>query len=138
MHDENIPRVKTRHAAFAADPPRGRTGKLIFTGVDGLDVYNISAPFRVGGRTALVQPRGRLVSNSCEALVTAAAAGLGLVQTPTFFAREALALELVEPVLDAFQPEPYPVSLVYPPSRRPSAAVRAFADFMAEELPPRL
>lgn len=94
--------------------------------------------FRVGGRTALVQPRGRLVSNSCEALVTAAAAGLGLVQTPTFFAREALALELVEPVLDAFQPEPYPVSLVYPPSRRLSAAVRAFADFMAEELPPRL
>ena len=60
--------------------------------------------------------------------MTAAAAGLGLVQTPTFFAREALALELVEPVLDAFQPEPYPVSLVYPPSRRLSAAVRAFAE----------
>jgi len=94
--------------------------------------------FQAGSRTVLVQPRGRLVSNSCEALVAAAAAGLGLVQTPAFFARDALALELVEPVLDAFQPEPYPVSLVYPPSRRLSATVRAFADFMAEELPPRL
>ena len=60
MNHDDIPRVKTRHAAFAADPPKGRTGKLTFTGVDGQDVYNISAPFRSAGRTVIagrVEPR---------------------------------------------------------------------------------
>lgn len=63
MHHDHIPRVKTRHAAFAADPPRGRTGRLTFTGVDGLDVYNISAPFRVGGRTVIA---GRVEARDSE------------------------------------------------------------------------
>ncbi len=63
MHHDSIPRVKTRHAAFAADPPKGRTGKLTFARVDGLDVYNISAPFRVGGRTVIA---GRVEARDSE------------------------------------------------------------------------
>ncbi len=63
MHHDNIPRVKTRHAAFAADPPKGRTGRLTFAGVDRLDVYNISAPFRVGGRTVIA---GRVEARDSE------------------------------------------------------------------------
>lgn len=47
-----ITRVKTLYEAFAADraatPPR--TGKLVFAGVDGRDVYNITAPFVSAGR----------------------------------------------------------------------------------------
>lgn len=62
MDRENIPRVKTLYEAFAAGatatPPA--TGKLRFAGVDGRDVYNITAPFRSAGRTVIagrVEPR---------------------------------------------------------------------------------
>ncbi len=52
MDRRNITRVSVHYAAFAADtsaksPP---TAKLQFAGVDGRDVYNITAPFRSAGR----------------------------------------------------------------------------------------
>ena len=60
MHDTDIPRVRTRYDAFASMMPTGRTERLIFAGVDGLDVYNISAPFVSAGRRVIagrVEPR---------------------------------------------------------------------------------
>lgn len=53
MDPNGIPRVRTRYEAFAGAAPSGRTGRLVFAGVDGLDVYNISAPFRSAGRTVI-------------------------------------------------------------------------------------
>ncbi|MGN5375034.1 DUF1861 family protein [Sphingomonas hankookensis] len=63
MNDETIPRVKTRYAAFADNPPPGRSGRVMFAGVDGLDVYNISAPFRSAGRTVIA---GRVEARDSE------------------------------------------------------------------------
>lgn len=63
MHDQDIPRVKNRYATFADSPPQGRTGRLVFVGVDGLDVYNISAPFRSAGRTVIA---GRVEARDSE------------------------------------------------------------------------
>jgi len=54
MNPTDIPRVRTRYDAFAADAPTGRSERLIFAGVDGLDVYNISAPFPSAERTVIV------------------------------------------------------------------------------------
>lgn len=60
MHETDIPRVRTRYDAFAGAMPTGRTERLMFGGVDGLDVYNISAPFVSAGRRVIagrVEPR---------------------------------------------------------------------------------
>lgn len=60
MHETDIPRVRTRHDAFATGAATARTGRLHFAGVDGQDVYNISAPFMSAGRRVIagrVEPR---------------------------------------------------------------------------------
>lgn len=60
MHQTELPRIRTRYAAFASAPPSGETRRLHFAGVDGLDVYNISAPFASAGRRVIagrVEPR---------------------------------------------------------------------------------
>lgn len=60
MHQTELPRVRTRYDAFANASPRGETRRLHFAGVDGLDVYNISAPFASAGRRVIagrVEPR---------------------------------------------------------------------------------
>ncbi|SEN62137.1 Protein of unknown function [Sphingomonas gellani] len=62
MDRENIPRVKTLYEAFVAGAPAAPppTARLRFEGVDGQDVYNITAPFRSAGRTVIagrVEPR---------------------------------------------------------------------------------
>jgi len=60
MHETDIPRVRTRYDAFASGATAATTERLIFAGVDGLDVYNISAPFVSAGRRVIagrVEPR---------------------------------------------------------------------------------
>lgn len=60
MHETDIPRVRTRHDAFASGAAPARTERLIFAGFDGQDVYNISAPFVSAGRRVIagrVEPR---------------------------------------------------------------------------------
>lgn len=61
MNPEAVPRVSTLEQAFlVAAPPTLAGEKLRFAGVDGQDVYNITAPFRSAGRTVIagrVEPR---------------------------------------------------------------------------------
>ncbi len=67
MNHGNILRVRTRYEAFAADAPTGLTARLEFTGVDGFDVYNITAPFRAAGRTVIA---GRVERRDSERSTT--------------------------------------------------------------------
>lgn len=62
MNAPSIPRTSDLFARFQRSPQRAgaRTGKLVFHGVDGLDVYNTTAPFHSAGRTIIagrVEPR---------------------------------------------------------------------------------
>lgn len=63
MHETDIPRVRTRYEAFASSAPAGRTERLRFAGVDGQDVYNISAPFVSAGRRVIA---GRVEARDSE------------------------------------------------------------------------
>jgi len=53
VEHDSILRVRTRYNAFAGSIPAARTGQLRFAGVEGHDVYNITAPFRIDGRAVI-------------------------------------------------------------------------------------
>jgi DNA-binding transcriptional LysR family regulator len=80
--------------------------------------------FTAAGRPALrVEPR--LMTNSVEAAIDAAEAGLGIARVLSYQVVEPVAAGRLRLLLSAFEPQPLPVSLVFPANRRGSANVRA-------------
>jgi len=83
------------------------------------------------GKEHVIQAKGNLASNNGEALLEAAAGGLGVVNLPTWMVGPDLESgRLTEVLADYAQPEPS-VHVIYPPGRHLSAKVRAFVDFLA-------
>ncbi|NII53995.1 LysR family transcriptional regulator [Luteibacter sp. SG786] len=75
--------------------------------------------------------------NESNAHAAAARHGLGIVQTLRFQVADELADGRLVEILPALQPPPLPVYLVYPPSRRNNARVRAFVEWILDDLPRR-
>ena len=84
--------------------------------------------FSVGGEAITMHPRARFVMNDGEGLVSAALAGIGLVQVPEFMARSAVEAGQLEEVLARFRPAPMPISVVHPSNRQVPLRLRAFID----------
>ena len=70
--------------------------------------------------------------NESNAHVAAGLAGLGLIQTFSFAAKDAIVRGELLPVLSAWQPDPYPFFLVYPPDRHMSRRLRVFIEWATE------
>ena len=79
-----------------------------------------------------VQPR--LIVNSTDAAVEAAAAGLGLSFIVSYQAAPHVAAGRLVRVLRAHEPPPEPVHLVHPAGRHLPARVRLLLDHLAEGL----
>jgi LysR family transcriptional regulator, regulator for bpeEF and oprC len=79
-------------------------------------------------------PNATISFNDGSAIVTAACAGFGLIQMNDYTTDDAVAAGDLETVLDAHNPSPTPIWVVYPAGRHLSPKVRAFADFMAAQL----
>lgn len=75
-----------------------------------------------------------LVSESNAHLATALA-GLGLIHALDFMTRPAIAQGLLVPLLTDWRPAPVQVYVAYPPSRRYSAKVRVFVDWVGTIFP---
>ncbi len=80
------------------------------------------------------QPSMALLVNSVDVAIEAALAGHGLALVLSCQVRQALAQGHLRRVLQAFEPPPVPVSLVYPEGRKAAAKVRAFVDFATVRL----
>lgn len=76
----------------------------------------------------VLQPAPRHVLNEGEGLVSAACAGLGLVQVPHYMAEDALKSGALEEVLVPYRPKPTPIFVVFPTHRHMPPRVRAFID----------
>lgn len=86
-------------------------------------------------RSSLTVPiRSRLVVNTAEAAVDAAIAGIGITRVLSYQIADALGAGALAVVLQEFEPEPWPVSLVYASGRLLPLKVRAFLDFAAPRL----
>jgi DNA-binding transcriptional LysR family regulator len=94
--------------------------------------------FREGGQTTRVTVKSRLSVSSASAAVAAAVAGLGVSRLLCYQAAPALAEHTLRLVLRDFEPEPLPVSLVYPSGRLMPLKLRAFTDFVVPRLKQKL
>ena len=98
------------------------------------DAHHATWLFRVDGRLERVDVRSRISANNGEALVEAAAAGLGIALQPDFIAEPYLAAGKVEVLLEPFsQPDPG-IYVVLPGNRYVPYRVRVFIDFLAAQL----
>jgi DNA-binding transcriptional LysR family regulator len=86
------------------------------------------------GEARNVRIRHRLRANNGEALLRAAASGLGVVQLPAFLVHEAIATGELEPALDDFCQAELGIHAVYPARRLLAAKVRPFVDYLAASL----
>ncbi|WP_073213393.1 LysR family transcriptional regulator [Massilia sp. CF038] len=73
--------------------------------------------------------------NESTAHVSAALAGMGLIQTFSYAVRAHLAAGALVAVLPDWQPAPYVFNVVYPPNRHLSQRLRVFIDWLAERFP---
>jgi len=94
--------------------------------------------FREGGKDRTFPVRTRLSTSSADSAISAAHAGLGLVQTTSYQAEPGLRDGRLALVLRDFECASTPVSLVYAGQRLLPLKVRAFIDFAVPRLVNRL
>lgn len=87
--------------------------------------------FRVDGREQAKTVHGTLQANNSDALLVAAAAGLGIANVSHFLARDAIAAGAVRPILQKYAAPGPPVHAVYLRAHNIAPKVRAFVDFLA-------
>jgi DNA-binding transcriptional LysR family regulator len=75
-----------------------------------------------------IQVRPRFVTNSADAAIWHALQGGGLTLALSYQVADQVREGRLRPVLEAFEPQPYPVQMVYPSSRLLSLKVRAFIE----------
>jgi len=86
---------------------------------------------RAGRRWVTVRPNGRLLSDSGDAMLGWAVAGLGIANLPSFVAARALADGSLEMVLPDYSPPDIGVFAVRPPGTHVPSKVRALTDMLA-------
>jgi DNA-binding transcriptional LysR family regulator len=90
--------------------------------------------FKEGGRTLAPVARTRLTVNNGEAMRDLAAGGLGIGMLPGFIAQPAIHSGTLVPLLPDWDTRALPIAAVWPPIRPVPAKLRAFIDFLADEL----
>lgn len=86
--------------------------------------------FTYGDEEMEVSPQYKLLVNDTNSLLAAGIAGLGIIRTPCYAARDALASGKLVPLLENWKAPAVPVSVVYAPNRYLSAKVRVFIDWV--------
>jgi len=111
-------------------------------GHDCITFQGLSAPeawtFTSGKSELTVATHSRLIVNTAEAAIDAAIAGAGITRVLSYQIAEARRSGALDIVLQNFEPEPWPVSLVYPGQGRLPLKLRAFLDFATPRLKARL
>lgn len=94
--------------------------------------------FANGNGEILVPIRSRLTVSTAEAAIAAAVAGVGITRVMSYRMENASRAGALEIVLEAFEPTPRPVNIVYPEQRLLPLKVRAFLDWAIPRLKVRL
>jgi LysR family transcriptional regulator for bpeEF and oprC len=79
-----------------------------------------------------VAMNGFMTFNSGEALVAAAAAGLGIVQVAEYYAQPRLKSGKLVEILADYKTEGYDISVVFRQQKRVAPKLRVFVDYLVE------
>lgn len=90
------------------------------------------------GKSRSVTLPPRLLVNTAEVAIAAAAAGWGLTRVLSYMVAPEVRAGRLKIVLAGFEPPSIPVSLVYREGRKAAAKVRAFVDFAVARLRTRI
>lgn len=94
--------------------------------------------FQGKGTSGSVQVPSRLVVNSVEAAIVAAEEGAGIARVTSYQLEEPGRSRKLVRLLEAFEPKPIPVSLIYVSQGQTPLKLRAFLDFAIPRLRARL
>ena len=83
--------------------------------------------FRNDGE-ASIQMKGRLRTDSAEALVAAAVSGAGIIRVPTYLVAAEIREGRLQPLLERFSVDGTPIRVIYPTRRHLTPKVRVFID----------
>ena len=97
------------------------------------DFQSTSWAFNDKGNACNVTIRPRLAANNGEALLQAAAQGLGVTRPPDFMAQPYLENGSVVSLLEAYEPDPLGIYAVLPSNRYIPHRVSVLIDFLAKE-----
>ncbi|RCW83110.1 LysR family transcriptional regulator [Phyllobacterium bourgognense] len=135
-----------RRAAYASpaylaqrgvpERPEGLAGHECIT-FEGLNSPR-SWTFMDGKKEVTVPVHSRLSVSTADAAIDAAVAGFGVTRLLSYQATRALAAGELQIVLEAFEPEPWPVSLIYVGQGLVPLKLRAFMDFAVPRLRERV
>ncbi|MBL8471622.1 MAG: LysR family transcriptional regulator [Rhodocyclaceae bacterium] len=96
--------------------------------------FRSSWPFVVDGATQWFDVQGRITANNGEALIEAAARGLGIAYQPTFIAAQAVRAGRLRAVLTEFCARRLGIYALFPGHRHVPHRVRTLVDFLAARL----
>lgn len=85
------------------------------------------------GTEIAVRVGGSMNANNGELLMSAAEAGLGIIQSPSFICDQAVAAGRLVPALEDYEFEPVGLHAVFPHARNLSTKVRVFVDFLVQQ-----
>ena len=91
-----------------------------------------------GGPPQTIAVASRLSMNLGEAAVAAAVAGVGIARVLSYLIDDLVQAGALTPILEAYEPDPLPVSVIYPSQRQAPLKLRAFLDFAIPRLRERL
>jgi DNA-binding transcriptional LysR family regulator len=91
-------------------------------------------PFVVGEGLAFVRPRAALVTNSTELSIAAALAGHGITRALSYQVATEVRQGTLTLLLEAFEPPPVPIYVLFRDGPRAPARVRAFVKFATSRL----
>jgi DNA-binding transcriptional LysR family regulator len=103
---------------------------LALTAIGGADSWQ----FRENARSLAVKVRPALVSNNADAVIALAQDGLGIGVALSYQVERQLAQRKLRLVLEAFEPEPLPVSALYAHGRLLPAKVSEFVSLVQSRL----
>jgi LysR family transcriptional regulator for bpeEF and oprC len=115
-----VPKDLLSHRLIAFLPNSGRHRPMVYS---------------AAGNDIAIDTRGAVATfTNGEAMVDAATAGIGIVQAPEIYARQALRTGALVQVLTGQDAPGTPVQLVYPTRRQLPRRVRALMDFVVDAL----
>ncbi|WP_428492468.1 LysR substrate-binding domain-containing protein [Rhodopila sp.] len=109
---------------------------------DVISFESVSSPttwrYWADGNEVAVPLRSRLSVNTIDAAIDAGLAGAGVVRTNSYQVADHVRDNLLQLLLEGFEPPPRPVRLVYDKRGRLPLKLRAFVDFVVPRLRDRL